>query len=359
MTDNSEIRLAKINADLARIRKLLHDSICKWNTITDRWLRLNSDCQTGETHHAQILLRTCRPTVRSIEADQLKQLAAQGQIAPDDHVWREGDTTRFLARDVKGLFAAAPPPPPIKSPLPEAIHAAPCISCPSCHNLIADDGSLAGRMVRCPHCSTKVRMPEERHIVPPPMVNHLAPSVGEIRPNTTSPKPNPLVAVMVPAGLVVAVVGAFCPWYSAASSSNTAFGGGASFAASLPGWWTIPGILTGLVSVPGFALGMATVFSRSKVLPVLASICGLLVVLLGIWGMFYAPSATSSVDLGAYGSGHAHAGFEWGIFVTMTGGAIAAIAAIASLLFQGSSQRVNLKSTVSIHLRGRSAKTTG
>ena len=209
-------------------------------------------------------------------------------------------------------------------------------------------------MVRCPHCSATIQMPGGE-TPPPPVVNYpsRAPSVGERRLKAASQKPNPLVAVMVPVGLIVAVVGVFCPWYSSVSSSSTVFGGSASFAASFSGWWTIPGILTGLLSVPGMALGVAMVFSRNKALPVLATTCGLLVALLGVWGMYYAPSVTSSVDCGGYGSGQGRVGFDWGVFVTMAGGAIAAIAGVASLLFRGSSRRPNIASTTPAFAAGR------
>ena len=294
-----------------------------------------------------------------VDAEQLKQLAAQGHIVPEDYVRCEGGNRRFLARDVKGLFAS-PPPPPIASegrlPAAEAIGAAPCIFCPSCHNLIVNDGSLAGRTVSCPHCSTMMQMPgRATPIVPPPITNHSSHTVsgGGPKHRIASQKPNPLVAALVPVGLIVAVVGVFCPWYSSVSSSSTIFGGSASFAASFSGWWTIPGILTGLLSLPGMAFGVAMVFSRNRALPVLASTCGLLVALLGVWGMYYAPSVTSSVDCGGYGSGQGRVGFDWGVFVTMAGGAIAAVAGIASLLFRGLSRRTNIASTTPAFAAGR------
>lgn len=35
----------------------------------------------------------------------------------------------------------------------------PTVACPACRREILDDGSLAGQLVQCPHCSTQMRMP--------------------------------------------------------------------------------------------------------------------------------------------------------------------------------------------------------
>ena len=50
-----------------------------------------------------------------VSPEQLKQLAASGQLQPTDLVWKEGMSQRFEARKVKGLFpiqtAVTPPSP--------------------------------------------------------------------------------------------------------------------------------------------------------------------------------------------------------------------------------------------------------
>ena len=55
-----------------------------------------------------------------VSSGELKQLAASGEITPDDLIWRDGMPEWTPARKVKGLFAdAAPPPPPVRQPQPE------------------------------------------------------------------------------------------------------------------------------------------------------------------------------------------------------------------------------------------------
>jgi hypothetical protein len=54
--------------------------------------------------------------VGPVSSSELKQLAASGEITPNDLVWREGMPEWTPARKVKGLFANAPPPPPQNRP---------------------------------------------------------------------------------------------------------------------------------------------------------------------------------------------------------------------------------------------------
>jgi hypothetical protein len=52
--------------------------------------------------------------------DQIKQLVVQGQLRPDDLLWKEGWDTWQKAGEVKGLFAkpatVGPPAPPLPVP---------------------------------------------------------------------------------------------------------------------------------------------------------------------------------------------------------------------------------------------------
>ena len=107
---------------------------------------------------------------------QLKELAAQGHITPEDYVWQEGGSKRFLARDIKGLFflAIPPPPPPIacesRPPEAEVVSDAEYIPCPHCLNFVITDPSLAGQTVQCPHCSQIFQFPgSTASIIPPPI----------------------------------------------------------------------------------------------------------------------------------------------------------------------------------------------
>ncbi len=61
-----------------------------------------------------------------VSGSQLKELAASGQLAPDDLVWKDGMADWEPARKLKGLFAIQPPVPP---PLPTSpVSAEPAIS---------------------------------------------------------------------------------------------------------------------------------------------------------------------------------------------------------------------------------------
>ncbi len=56
-----------------------------------------------------------------VSGSQLKELAASGQLAPDDLVWKEGMAGWEPAKKLKGLFAAEPasaPPPPLPTSPP-------------------------------------------------------------------------------------------------------------------------------------------------------------------------------------------------------------------------------------------------
>lgn len=115
-----------------------------------------------------------------VAGQQLKQLAAQGHVAPEDHVWREGGSRRFVARDLKGLFpsTARQVPsgnaPPTRSaaesrpPEAEAVGDVAYIPCPHCQNFIIADPSLAGQTVQCPHCSVRFPLPGSKTPIDPP-----------------------------------------------------------------------------------------------------------------------------------------------------------------------------------------------
>ena len=65
--------------------------------------------------------------VGPVSSGDLKQLAANGTLAPDDVVWKQDWPERRRARSIKGLFrASAPevPKPPLDRRPPEAIRAA-------------------------------------------------------------------------------------------------------------------------------------------------------------------------------------------------------------------------------------------
>jgi hypothetical protein len=106
-----------------------------------------------------------------ITGQQLKQLAAQGHVAPEDHVWREGGTRRFVARDLKGLFPATTRQAPSGSapstlgtdesrpPEAEVVGDAEYVPCPHCQNFIITDPNLAGQTVQCPHCNNTMKLP--------------------------------------------------------------------------------------------------------------------------------------------------------------------------------------------------------
>ena len=54
---------------------------------------------------------------------QLREMAQNGQLLPDDRVWRDGMTKPALARKVQGLFQPANPlpvaPPPLVRTVPQ------------------------------------------------------------------------------------------------------------------------------------------------------------------------------------------------------------------------------------------------
>lgn len=52
-------------------------------------------------------------------AARLQELAAAGEIRPQDAVWKEGMDRRVIASKVKGLFAVPPAPPPAPAPAAE------------------------------------------------------------------------------------------------------------------------------------------------------------------------------------------------------------------------------------------------
>src|ERR1700730_18600490 len=47
-----------------------------------------------------------------VPGEQLKQLAAAGQLQPDDLIWKEGMANWIQAARVKGLFSTTAPQPP-------------------------------------------------------------------------------------------------------------------------------------------------------------------------------------------------------------------------------------------------------
>ena len=47
-----------------------------------------------------------------VPGEQLKQLAAAGQLQPDDLIWKEGMANWIQASRVKGLFSTTAPQPP-------------------------------------------------------------------------------------------------------------------------------------------------------------------------------------------------------------------------------------------------------
>lgn len=129
-----------------------------------------------------------------VSGSQLKQLAAQGQIEPNDFVWREGGNQRVPARNVRGLFQTSPQqstaePPPVPTVPPSStgrasprsaassdagIRRAEIVSqshdndtptyfpCPHCKNYVMSDPDWAGQMVQCPHCANALQMPAAR-----------------------------------------------------------------------------------------------------------------------------------------------------------------------------------------------------
>lgn len=117
--------------------------------------------------------------------------------------------------------------------------------------------------------------------------------------------------ILMRGGFVIALIGVCCPWYAGGSS-----GYGSSSSASVSGWLTIPGILTVLLSVAGGVIG----FLRAKWTgrAVFGVACA--IVLMAVWGMFYAPSASARG-----GGASAEAGSSWGVWVTMVGGILAAL----------------------------------
>jgi hypothetical protein len=54
-----------------------------------------------------------------VDSNQLKKMAADGNLLPEDQVWRDGMEEWVAARSIKGLFAAAPPPLPPRQSLAE------------------------------------------------------------------------------------------------------------------------------------------------------------------------------------------------------------------------------------------------
>src|SRR3954471_18026306 len=55
-----------------------------------------------------------------ITFDQLKELAATGQLLASDLVWRQGSDRRSRAGIIKGIFTSAAPSVPTSSPIPTA-----------------------------------------------------------------------------------------------------------------------------------------------------------------------------------------------------------------------------------------------
>jgi len=129
-----------------------------------------------------------------VSGSQLKQLASQGQIEPNDFVWREGGNQRVPAKNVRGLFPTSPQQPSTGF---SSVPAVPSSStsrgsprsttssgpgirraeiveqsdkndtptyfpCPHCKNYVMSDPDWAGQMVQCPHCENTLQMPAVR-----------------------------------------------------------------------------------------------------------------------------------------------------------------------------------------------------
>jgi predicted RNA-binding Zn-ribbon protein involved in translation (DUF1610 family) len=79
-----------------------------------------------------------------VTSKQLKQLAEDGQLMPDDTIWKEGVAGNRKAKSVQGLFPA-----PLQPP-----------KCTSCKTEVPNEAKF------CPACGTAITSPEEqqRHI---------------------------------------------------------------------------------------------------------------------------------------------------------------------------------------------------
>jgi GYF domain 2 len=215
-----------------------------------------------------------------VSPDQLQRLARDGRLRGSDLVCREGSSSWVAAGSVPGLFSVSTQvAPPAPSPLPT----------PESPSVEVQPGRVAG---------------------------------------TSLPGGYAIRVGLCVLGALLAFIGVCCPWYSVVEESSTSYGG-ASLNASTSGWLTIPGVLVFVVSLPALVFGCLPF--RWAAIP--ASALGLVIVLLAIWGIFYAPSSDVSVGasvdfqgLGYHASGFGRAGFSWGVWVTMLGGLVLAFA---------------------------------
>ncbi len=84
-----------------------------------------------------------------ISASELKRLAINQTLRPDDLVWRSGMTEWVAASRIKGLMPVPPPPP---QPARQPANAAPDVTATG----------LADTMIRCSHCGARIFRAAER-----------------------------------------------------------------------------------------------------------------------------------------------------------------------------------------------------
>lgn len=123
-------------------------------------------------------------------SQQLKEMAASGQLQPDDLVWKEGLSEWTPAHHIRGLFRKTAANRREKPPSEEVL------ACPHCAGHILCDQALAGQILACPHCGGKFQMPTrmgkaQASANSPPQENQAGVSAAETASSSAKPAGSP------------------------------------------------------------------------------------------------------------------------------------------------------------------------
>jgi hypothetical protein len=117
-----------------------------------------------------------------VDTATLKRMAAGGELAPSDLIWREGLSGWVEASRAKGLFPDTPR--PLVRDLGQVDGAGPGsqavsqIACPGCKQRIDVPVALLGTIVACTSCGMQIQLPP-----PPPGTTPASPAAASVMPH--------------------------------------------------------------------------------------------------------------------------------------------------------------------------------
>src|SRR5262245_37150544 len=223
-----------------------------------------------------------------VASAELKALARAGKLMPTDLVWKEGVSSWKPAANVKGLFAAAPPPIPLFAAAPPPIRRA-------------------------------------IQLEPPPVESTFPePTWSEVTPAGPAFDWPSMLLWVYRVLLAVAVVGIASPWYAASTEISAPLIGSGGSQTSATGLSIAWGVLSLLLLLGGWVMSFLTRIWKVH--------CGLAAAAFGLVVVAAVQLSSGPFGVNAQSSfggatATARAGLAWGVWLTLLASGVAAGAA--------------------------------